>query len=262
MLINDSFYGVEYGFTPVIRPALVWNKLSNGKYSASDRGDLQDIHETEITVYGVKQNIISLSGELDNTRESFEILFNSGEQVFGPHIDYTTALTVVCIDHGEIKVLGTEMSEIQLKLRLLNHTSKYISTVVTAANYLRDSINSLKHVNFEVEADKTWTINYLNSYGNLFFYVDHNADKGFLNLSLREYAPNNFSSAIIGPMIKNILTVTRGSAFQLLPGFDFDLFGIRTGTTYNVKLMEFKLKNKKDLITWDMDMKIVEDSIT
>lgn len=271
MLINSNKYRVLQNFTPNIIPAIKWKKKSNGKWVASDRGDTQDIHEATIKIYNTYAILTSLMTDLNTYQGTLSVAFGVGEEVFGPHIDYSAPIYINVIKYGTLKKTNFSLYELQITIRLLNHTDYYISDdVTTDPDFLPKTLYSIKNVDEGAQIDRDWTIKKIDTSTNVFEYVSHLSENGTCKLKITYFDSGVSVNNLVGKVIKCMLTHVR-SETTFFPGHESAFnsgspwggiikpFGPRdVETLRRVRIIDWKLETKQSPTIWEMSITFVE----
>jgi len=100
MDFNGTTVYTTWNYKPITTPAIKWNQVSNGNWNGSDRGSSTDIFEAQIRFMGPESELQALENFLDSNRESFTITLDTGEEIFGADLDYSSSLTVTVVNYS------------------------------------------------------------------------------------------------------------------------------------------------------------------
>lgn len=256
MQLNSQTFYIDLGYTPEIFPALKWNETSDGNFHALDRTSAADVHQSSFSITDTYSNLYGFIGTLAANRETFTLSCGVGEEIFGPHINYSQAISATVVNYGKLKRLSKDIWTLPLTVQAINiQTNPNVS-----GTNLAGSLFNIKAVRSS-EADRSWDIRKHDSFNGNFAYIDHNSDVGTCNLSIQCFG-NPISGTPIAQVVKAILTSTRGTAFNY-PGNLGDWgetspFGPRGSSVPTVKVTDWKIHPRESMNSWSMELTLRE----
>jgi len=250
---TDTIIKIKPDYQPETTFALNWFQLSNGDWTATDRGPDSDKYDVSIRIYGTEAIINNFINEVESNRHALSganVLnlydFNSQEHIFGADIDYSGVIDVTVFMEPRAQKTWKGFEQ-KLSLSIIN------PTFIGGNGFLPP----LRFLDTQYEADAERTINKYDSYNRSFSYEEHNADIGLFSgiftfedhemIGLRRYLAKQRTNTI---SIPNIIGVNNP-------------FGRRT-TSYplSVKIIEFQdlgMYNLKDgLSRWKAKLSMAE----
>lgn len=265
MYINYTSYLIDWGYEPTIEMALTWKQWGDGNWRARDRGVSQDVYRSSFSVTGTYAQMENLTAELIAYRENILIVTESGEFIFGPHIDYSGYFIGVVEDYGEIQRRSLNVYSIKIKITM-SGSPTFIDGAVSTTTFKND-LYSLKSVDLNHSFGTSVTVDAKRHYDGSYEYLDENTDMGHCKMTVNDWT-GTASTNKMGSICKAIVTQIRSSAFgwistgQPNPWGPPKPFGPRTVSTPFAKLVGFSLKSKQGPVGWTLDLDFVEYKFT
>jgi hypothetical protein len=159
-------------------PALIWSKVSNGNWVATDRSAAADYYEAQdVAIYGTESVINNFLNQIEQNRISTQAnsnrltlsAFNATEHIFGADIDYSGSLYATILEIGGRAQNTWKGWSVTTRLRVLGPP---FSSAATAL------LPPFRWVPVGYDGDADRTIIKLDTYNNTMYYEDPQNDIG------------------------------------------------------------------------------------
>lgn len=244
---------IKPDFQPVTKLALRWKQASNGNFFATDRGVLVDTYDARCKLYGVQATIDNFISEIETNRAADNNVISLSDfdgalsnwptqEIFGVNVNYATSISATVIRNGRKAQRTWKGFGLGVWFRALSPT------------FVTDT-GSLPLLNLEIgfQGDSDVSIHKIDSYENVFSYLDHKTDIGLFKGTFV------LSSANM-KIFRNLLRTTRGGTFPVasIDGVS-QMFGPRRGNgSGNIKVIEWKDLGPRDADRWRIRVSFAE----
>lgn len=239
MTIDGSAVNIQWGFRPLTMPAIQWQRLADGNWTARDRGASEDVFESDIIFYGEEADISAVETYFHSNRNTVSIACASaGEEIFGADISHSGTLTAIVTSYGPSQRVSFSGFIFPVRLRLVSP-----STTGTAA------ITSLRLAGYKYEAYSEFDLRRFFTYDRTAYHFDGATDPGYFKGVFRQTTSEMQA-------IRRYLLSTARTASVSFPSFGVsEPFGQRMGTgPFTVKAVAWEDLGRRNFADWELSI--------
>lgn len=263
MIFDGTSFNIDRGATTLITPALTWKKWGDGNFRARDRGAAEDVHGARFSLTGTYAQLTVLVNQLVVYRTYPTITCEAGEEIFGPHIDYSTPIDCVVTDFGQLKRKSFTVYSLEVELQMIGDvTSRYISGSTSTTTFKND-LYSLKTVDWNQTMTTNVTTNHKRSYNGQYTYIDQSSDVGLCKIRVTDFRMG--ASMKMGSIIKALLKDVRKDAIGWPGNGQTPItwgptypFGPRGPATPFCNVIDWQLGPRNTVGEWTLDLTFSE----
>ena len=240
---------ILWRYKPQTRIAIKWAQRADGNWRGSDRSVDEDIYEANVVFRGPIAELTDLETVLNAKRNEFNATFNSGEEIFGADIDYSSTIPVIVTRYGKIRKSDFKVFEMTLTVRHLNPMFKSIAPDFT-------KLRKASHVDTR---ETVFELTKLFTYDQNAFVIDHLSNDGTESGIFSVQFTQTIDEM---PAIRRFLTITARATKISFPTFDnlsFP-FGTRAGSgPFNCRVIRWDDLGRQTFCDWNLSMTFARD---
>lgn len=239
---------VKPDFRPDTKLALNWFKLSDGNYTATDRGSSSDVYESKFRLYAKEDEVHDFMQEVYDNRTDdanyFQLSgFEETEHIFGEDLDYSVPVDVTVLNMSPIKQGSFKGFGMEVNARALSPTFSYASV-----------LPDIKFVEIGYRENPINTIIKYDSYNGSYAYLDKEYDSGEFTFICK------FCGYHMGQM-RRYLATQRSDNFNItqIDGVSYPFGPYRNHTfPMNVKVVDWEDLGMWGVSDWRMKLTFAE----